>query len=244
MTFGPGSGALLLPGSGARSRTEGDKTMFEGTRDDAPAPTTATPVAASPEPDGRMAVVRRSLEKSVKWPTTGDGRAEEERARMETAARHVMDAGEGTSDQARREELFQLYLHLGSEIQASIAKSAEKRRQSRIWGRGSCSHEPSCALPPRNSPELPQLRSRHLHAVAVVCLHDQHRLDSTMSTSATARESHLQELLREIQLYLVRLPNSTPEQQLLVRVQQSSPRTQLALASQRTTQPSYPREYQ
>ena len=193
--------------------------MSEGTRDDAPAPTTPATVAASPEPDGRMAVVRRSLERGVKWPSTGDRRAEEEWARMETAARHVMDAREGTSDKAQREELFQLYLRLGSEIQASIAKSAEKRRQSRIWGRGLVAVTSLAAALAGLAMALNYhgFGSRAFGiAVAVVgvwsTISTALRLDDEYERNSK-RNRIYKRLLREIQLYLVStFPTATPEQ--------------------------------
>ena len=138
---------------------------------------------------------------------------------METAARHVMDAGEGTSDQARREELFQLYLHLGSEIQASIAKSAEKRRQSRIWGRGLVAVTSLAAALAGLAMALNYhgFGSRAFGiAVAVVgvwsTISTALRLDDEYERNSTRNHTY-KRLLREIQLYLVSaFPTATPEQ--------------------------------
>src|SRR5207302_4147315 len=91
-------------------------------------------MAVEPQPATKLGVSAGALEK-LDWRAKPERAARDEQVRVETAVRRVMDASDGTADRTQREELFQLYLRLVSDVQASIVKSVEKRRQSRIWGR-------------------------------------------------------------------------------------------------------------
>ena len=153
------------------------------------------------------------------WPRS-DRRAGEEQSRVEAAVRHVVGARDnGTSEKVEREEVFQLYLGLGSEIQASIAKSAEKRRQSRMWGRGMVAVSSLGAALAGLALALNYhgfvLRAFGI-AVAVIgtwsMISSSLRLDDEYQRNST-RNRVYKRLLREMQLYLVSIfPTATPEQ--------------------------------
>ena len=176
-------------------------------------------MAAEPDSTTNVAGDGGSPPKTMNWGTKPNQLVQEEQARMETAVRRVIDAREGMSDETQREELFQLYLRLGSEIQARIATSAEKRRQSRIWGRGLVAVTSlAAALAGLGLALNYHAFGSRVFGIAVAVVGTW----STISTSLRLDEEYernsgrnrvYKRLLREMNLYLVStFPRATPEQ--------------------------------
>ncbi|TMM19632.1 MAG: hypothetical protein E6G01_01830 [Actinobacteria bacterium] len=168
---------------------------------------------AQPKRDGR------ALVKKLDWRVSPERSVQEEHDRFEAAVQRVIDAPAGTSDKTQREELFHLFLRLVAEIEASLVKSTEKRRQSRTWSRGLVAVSSLAAALAGLALALNYhgFGSRAFGiAVAVIGTW------STISTSlrldeqyeANSRKNRIYtRLLREVQLYLLAtFPNVTVEQ--------------------------------
>src|SRR4051794_18601385 len=97
---------------------------------------TAGSMAVEPASEARPKRDSRALVRKLDWRATPERSGQEEHDRFEAAVQRVIDAPAGTSDKTQRQELFHLFLRLVAELEASIAKSAEKRRQWRTWSRG------------------------------------------------------------------------------------------------------------
>jgi hypothetical protein len=176
-------------------------------------------MAVEPHPVTKSGLDSRSLVKKVDWRTNPEQLAREEHDRVEASVRRVIDAPAGTTDRTQREELFHLFLGLVSEIQASIVKSGEKRRQSRIWGRGLVAVSSLAAALAGLALALNyhSFGSRAFGIAAAVA-----GTWSTISTSLRLDEEYdrnsrrnriYKRLLREVQLYLLAtFPNVAVEQ--------------------------------
>jgi hypothetical protein len=155
----------------------------------------------------------------IDWRTNPDRVAREEQVQVEAAVRRIMDATEGTAEKAQREELFQLYLRLVSDVQASIVKSVEKRRQSRIWGRALVAASSLAAALAGLGLALNYhgFGSRAFGIAAAVVgtwatVSTSLRLDEEYERNSHRNRVH-KRLLRELQLYLVStFPNVTADQ--------------------------------
>jgi hypothetical protein len=176
-------------------------------------------MAVEPDPGTKRRLDNGSLVKKVDWRSSPDRLAREEHDRVEASVRRVIDAPAATSDKTQREELFHLFLRLVSEIQADIVKSSEKRRQSRIWGRGLVAVSSLAAALAGLALALNyhSFGSRAFGIAAAVA--------GTWSTISTAlrldeeyernsrRNRIYKRLLRDVQLYLLAtFPNVTVEQ--------------------------------
>lgn len=167
------------------------------------------PMAIEPQPPENRPVETRSFVKRLDWRARTDKTSQEDHARFETAVRRVMEASDVTAQKVQHEEVFQLFLRLLSEIQASIVKSEEKRRQSRIWGRALVSVSSLAAALAGLGLALNYhgFGSRAFGIAAAVV-----GTWATISTSLRLDEEHerntrrnrfYKRLLREVQLYLV-----------------------------------------
>jgi hypothetical protein len=93
-------------------------------------------MAAYPDPGVKgTSQDARAFPRKLDWIGRSRQAGEAEQAHLEEAVGRLIYQSEGSPEKAQRAELFQLYLRLYSDLQASIGVSAEKRRQSRTWGR-------------------------------------------------------------------------------------------------------------
>jgi hypothetical protein len=176
-------------------------------------------MAVEPASEARPKRDNRALVRKLDWRATPERSGQEEHDRFEAAVQRVIDAPAGTSDKTQRQELFHLFLRLVAELEASIAKSAEKRRQSRTWSRGLVAVSSLAAA----LAGLALALNYHSFgskafgvAVAVVgtwsTISTALRLDEEYE--ANSRKNHIyKRMLREVQLYLLAtFPNVTVEQ--------------------------------
>ena len=175
-------------------------------------------MAIEPQPAENKPVEPRAGKK-LDWRPDPDRTSREEQARFETALRGVMEAPDGSAERLQRNEVFQLYLRLLDEIQANIVKSAEKRRQSRIWGRALVSVSSLAAALAGLGLALNYhgFGSRAFGIAAAVVgiwatISTSLRLDDEYERNAK-RNRFYKGLLREMQLYLVStFPTVTADQ--------------------------------
>lgn len=161
----------------------------------------------------------RNLLQKLDWRLGPDRTSQEEQSRLEAAVRRVMEAPDGAAEKVQREELFQLYLRLLSEIKASIGKSGQKRRQSRIWGRALVSVSSLAAALAGLGLALNYhgFGSRAFGITAAVVgiwatISTALNLDDEYERSAR-RDRFYKRLLRDVQLYLVStFPTVTADQ--------------------------------
>jgi hypothetical protein len=176
-------------------------------------------MAVEPASEAKPGRDGRALVKKLDWRTSPERSVQEDHDRFEAAVQRVIDAPAGTSDKTQREELFHLFLRLVAEIEASIVKSAEKRRQSRTWSRGLVAVSSLAAA----LAGLALALNYHSFgskafgiAVAVVgtwsTISTALRLDEEYE--ANSAKNHIyKRMLREVQLYLLAtFPNVTVEQ--------------------------------
>ena len=176
-------------------------------------------MAVEPASEARPRRDSRALVSKLDWRASPERSAQEEHDRFEAAVQRVIDAPAGTSDKTQRQELFHLFLRLVADLEASIVKSAEKRRQSRTWSRGLVAVSSLAAA----LAGLALALNYHSFgskafgiAVAVVgtwsTISTALRLDDEYE--ANSRKNHVyKRMLREVQVYLLAtFPNVTVEQ--------------------------------
>jgi len=176
-------------------------------------------MAVEPTSEAKPKRDSRALVKKLDWRASPERSTRAEHDRFEAAVQRVIDAPDGATDKAQRDELFHLFLRLVAEIEAGVVGSAEKRRQSRTWSRGLVAVSSLAAALAGLALALNYhgFGSRAFGiAVAVIGIW------STISTSlrldeqydANSRRNRIyKRLLREVQLYLLAtFPNVTVEQ--------------------------------
>jgi hypothetical protein len=176
-------------------------------------------VEPAPAPETKPKRDTRALVKRLDWRASPERSNRAERDRFEAAVQRVIDAPDGATDRAQREELFHLFLRLVAEIESGIGRSEEKRRQSRTWSRGLVAVSSLAAALAGLALALNYhgFGSRAFGiAVAVIGVW------STISTSLRLDEAYehnsrrnriYRRLLREVQLYLLAtFPNVTVDQ--------------------------------
>jgi hypothetical protein len=178
---------------------------------------------ADPEPATTSESDAGAIAKKLHWPAMPSNVSAGEQARVEGSVRRIMDASETSAKRIQQGELFQLYMGLYSEIQASIVKSAEKRRQSRTWGRGLVAVTSLAAALAGLALALNYhgFGSRAFGIAAAVAgtwstISTSLRLDEDYQRNARRNHSY-KRLAREVQLYLVSTFPTAPAEQAASR---------------------------
>lgn len=178
---------------------------------------------ADAEPTPTSGFDAGAIARKIHWPATQSGSPAGEQARVEGSVRRIMDASEASAKKIQQGELFQLYLGLYSEIQASIVRSAEKRRQSRTWGRGLVAVTSLAAALAGLALALNYhgFGSRAFGIAAAVAgtwttISTSLRLDEDYQRNSRRNHSY-KRLLREVQLYLVSTFPTAPAEQAASR---------------------------